>query len=108
MDTGVVRRVRRPWERMRSLCVPEGESMTEQSHASSCDINNVIRRHARQGDFPPPGQAQFVDCTHLSKPLAERIAFSRDMIARYEAFVASESRPPPEVEPQGPASEATA
>lgn len=45
----------------------EGESMTEQSHKKSCDINNIVKRYHRDG-IPLTGyldaNAPFADVTH--------------------------------------------
>lgn len=74
-----------------------GESMTEQSHQASCDINVIVERHARLGYLPPPDHPpQYADVTQLQQPLRDRIEFSERVIGIYdEALQAYVPEPPP-------------
>ena len=76
--------VRRHWERYRVHQLHQGESLTEQSHAPSLEINTLIARHARAGGLPPVGGV-FEDVTLLQAPLAERISFSERVLSEYAA-----------------------
>lgn len=61
---------RQPMSRIRLITETEGESMTHQSHAASCDINVIINQFSRTGQLPPNHrQPQYADVTHLSKDL---------------------------------------
>lgn len=73
--------VRHPFERVRTPTIILGESMTHQSHAESCDINNIIRRFDRTGVLPPGTRpAQYADVTALQGDLTERINTSREIL----------------------------
>lgn len=64
--------VRHPYSRRRVAVVNTEESMTHQSHAESCDINNIIRQFDRTGLLPPPKRpGQYGDVTALNKDLQE-------------------------------------
>lgn len=64
--------VRHPFSRRRVQSKNEEPSMTHQSHAESCDINNIIRQFDRTGLLPPPRrQGQYADVTALNKDLTE-------------------------------------
>ncbi|MEM2002562.1 MAG: hypothetical protein QXT77_07965 [Candidatus Methanomethylicaceae archaeon] len=55
--------------------------MTHQSHADSCDINNIIRRFDRTGVLPPSDRPQqFADVTGLQGDLTDRINSSREIL----------------------------
>lgn len=71
--------VRHPFERVRTQYATQGDSKTHQSHADSCDINNIIRRFDNTGTLPPTTrEAQYADVTALQEgDLTERINHSR-------------------------------
>lgn len=63
---------RKPMSRIRVYTEMPGESMTQQAHADSCDINNIIRQYDRTGQLPPNPrnkQPMFADVTALNKDL---------------------------------------
>lgn len=73
---------RHPMSRVPSVCVVDGDSMTHQAHAESCDINNIIRQFDRTGLLPPPTrQGQYGDVSELNRPLSELIDSSRSTFA---------------------------
>ena len=41
--------IRKPYTQIRVQTVPEGESLTEQSHKKECDINNIMRKYQKTG-----------------------------------------------------------
>lgn len=74
-------RVRHPYERVRVTTTFSGKSMTHQSHAESCDINNIIRKFDRTGVLPPSTRPeQYADVTGLQGDLTERINTSREIL----------------------------
>lgn len=99
--------IRSPRERYRVQYYPVGESMTEQGHAESCDINNIIRRHTRSGAIPPPDDAPiYADVTQLQGELGERLSWANELQLRveefarsYEAAASSVEAVPPPVDP---------
>lgn len=81
-DTGETKYyIRRPWTRERVQHTVVGESLTHQSHADSCDVNNIIRRYERTGELPlarrPP---QYGDVTGLQGDLTERHQAAQEII----------------------------
>lgn len=73
--------VRTPFTRVRTITEITGESMTHQSHASSVDINNIIRRFDNTGVLPPPtGDPVYADVTELQGDLTDRINMSRETL----------------------------
>lgn len=54
-------------------CFPEGESLTEQQHLESSDINNVINKYMVTGEMAPPkSPALYGDVTAFQADLSER------------------------------------
>lgn len=73
--------VRSPYDRHRHITHIYGESLTHQSHAESCDINNIIRRFDNTGILPPSTrEPQYADVTGLQGDLTERINESRETL----------------------------
>lgn len=73
--------VRAPYERHAVHPVLEGESMTHQSHASACDINNIIRRFDNTGVLPPSNrEPQYGDVTALQGDPTELILKGRETL----------------------------
>lgn len=75
-DTGEILApfVRPPWWRGALKTIIDGPSMTQQSHAESCDINNIVRTYDRTGVLPPATrEAQYGDVTDLQGDLTERL-----------------------------------
>lgn len=61
-----VRRVRKPWERLRVQSVPIGETRTIDSLVDQTDINRIIGKYHRTGQLPDGnGPGQFMDVTEL-------------------------------------------
>lgn len=80
--------IRRPFERVRTYTVIKGESMTQQSHAESCDINNIIRRFDNTGVLPPAKhEAQYADVTSLQVDLTEAYNRAAETIATAESDI---------------------
>lgn len=74
--------IRKPFERCRTYTVVAGESMTQQSHADTCDINSIIRRFDNTGVLPPPRhEPQYADVTALQVDLTEAYNSARETIA---------------------------
>lgn len=73
--------VRHPLARPKHVTPFEGESMTHQGHAESCDINRIMKQYSRSGDLPPPDPRrlpQYGDVTELqAKDLTQHIEESR-------------------------------
>lgn len=114
--------VRHPYSRMRVQAKNDEPSMTHQSHAESCDINNIIRQFDRTGLLPPPKRpGQYADVSALNKDLTElysdmeeissRIRQAQEALAQKQkevdtAATAEQPSPSPAV-PQAPASPST-
>lgn len=91
-----MRQVRSYGSRLRVPHWPVGESMTEQSHAGLCDINNIVSRYQSTGMLPPPTQPPtYADVTQLSGGLLDRIQFAQDVFDRASAASPDEAPPPP-------------
>lgn len=87
-------RIRSPYfrERMPQIC--GGESLTEQGHAESVDVNNIVRRFHRTGVLPPAAHPPvYADVTRLQAPLQERIAFAASTISAVDDFLATVDSP---------------
>lgn len=99
-DTGEVIRFRKPWMRMPFYTVIEGESMTQQSHAASCDINAIIRKFDRTGELPVGRvSGTFGDVTGLQGDLTEQINASRAVQSKVRGVI-DERRKAEEAEAQ--------
>lgn len=74
--------VRKPWHSQRLKTVVEGDSMTQQSHAASCDINTIVGQFTRTGFLPPgrDGEPQYADVTGLQGDLTEKLIKSQQVI----------------------------
>lgn len=87
--------VRRHWERYRVPFYPVGESLTEQSHKHSCDINNIVQRHQRTGGIPPPQRPPlYQDVTRLQADLRERMEFAAETLGKLESALSALPSPP--------------
>lgn len=76
--------VRSPMSRLRVQAVPVGESLTLQSEASACDINEIIRRFDRDGFLPAARmEGQYGDVSELNGDFGELLAKS---VAAMTAF----------------------
>lgn len=78
---GIVKRFKSPYDRVRSVTVIEGESMTDESHRESCDIHTIIRQFDRTGLLPPDPRGrepQYGDVSHLNRDLTSLIQDARD------------------------------
>lgn len=100
--------IRHPLSRVRYHTHTDGVSMTHQSHAESCDINNIIRQFDRTGILPPPRkQGQFADVSNLNKDLTDltldaKEAGERIRQAQADAKKAQKNPPPPAETPTTP------
>lgn len=73
--------VRHPFDRVAVHPILEGDSMTHQSHASACDINNIIRRFDNTGILPPSNrEPQYADVTALQGDPTELILKGRETL----------------------------
>ncbi|AXH77223.1 MAG: internal scaffolding protein [Microviridae sp.] len=89
-----MRNVRPYGYRARVPFYPVGESMTEQSHAGLCDINNIVARFQSTGQLPPPRvEGQYADVTRLQMSLQDRINWSTEVILEHAASL--DEAPPP-------------
>lgn len=96
--------IRHPLSRVRTITPVEGDSMTHQSHADSCDINNIIRQFDRTGILPPARKTpQFADVTHLQKDLTTLYSDLQDIGTRINdaraAIIEAQKNPPKNTEP---------
>lgn len=67
-------KLRKPWERERSITEFEGESQTDTSSGNDTDVNHIVARFARTGQLPPATrEGYFGDVTHLQGDLTEMI-----------------------------------
>lgn len=74
--------IRHPFSRYRFVSECVGESMTHQSHADACDINNILKRYESSGVMPTGrSDGQFADVTGLQGDLTEQINKSREVQA---------------------------
>lgn len=107
--------IREPHSRVRLALSSDEPSMTHQSHAESCDINNIIRQFDRTGVLPPATrQGQYGDVSNLNKPLTDLIndsieasfkareAFARDADAQKEIADKIEQSKPSAESPAAP------
>lgn len=90
---------RHPNSRIRIQTFVVGESMTHQSHAESCDINNIISRYENTGYLPEATtSAQFADVTGLQVDLTEAINNSRSIVSAANEYLANPPQQAPAVE----------
>lgn len=99
--------VRPSWCRVRVQSVPEGESMTQQSHADSVDVNRIIERFDRTGVLPmATREPMYADVTDLQVDLTEAINRSREVLNTADEFASTwqekAPEPPPVVAPAAP------
>lgn len=95
--------VRRPWVRERYALVMPSESLVEQSHRQSVDINEIVKRFHRTGQLPPVQHApQYADVTGLQRDLRERIEFASGVLSDLDTFLASQAAQPVVSEPPAP------
>lgn len=88
--------VRHPFSRLRVLTVNVGESLTHQSHAESCDVNNIISRYDRTGVLPLPSrEPQYGDVTGLQGELTTLLGESERVIRATGEFAAGWKPPQP-------------
>lgn len=96
---------RRQMSRVRLFTVIEGESMTHQAHAESCDINNIIRQFDRTGVLPDPKrQGQYADVSALNDSLTNLLNVQKEARFNYQAEVSeliakAKEAPPPSTPP---------
>lgn len=84
---------RHPMSRERLPLVIEGESMTHQAHADSCDVNNIVSQFARTGILPPSDKTpMFDDVSHLNKPLSELTTAAQSTATGYDALAVESQR----------------
>lgn len=79
--------IRNPRERHRTPFSNFGPSMTDQTKALESDINYIVARYARSGEFPPlVQQPVFADVTQLQGELSERLAYAERIIGEAKAL----------------------
>lgn len=79
--------IRKPYERVRTTTPVIGESMTHQSHAETCDINNIIRKFDNTGTLPPARyEPQYADVTGLQTDLTEAYNQAKEKISLAKSF----------------------
>ena len=72
--------IRTPYARSRVVTPVPGESQTDSSFGNDTDVNNIVERFARTGQFPGavnPLEPQYGDVTGLQQPLTELIERGR-------------------------------
>lgn len=81
--------VRSPRERYAVRYLPSGESMTELSHAQSCNINYIVNRYQATGHFPPARKPPvYADVTPVQgKTLQEMLSFVDNAKRQYQVIV---------------------
>lgn len=94
LETGEITPViRKPYERVRTRTPIRGASMTHQSHAETCDINNIIRRFDNTGVLPPARyEAQYADVTPLQGDLTEAYNQSLETIDTANQFAVQRTK----------------
>ncbi|AXH73328.1 MAG: internal scaffolding protein [Microviridae sp.] len=71
-------------QRMRVQHVPQGESMTLQSEASACDINEIVRKYDQTGFLPVARmEPQYGDVSELNGDFGELLNKSIDALTIY-------------------------
>jgi len=96
-DAMVAERVpfRRQLSRYVCKTVITDESMTHQSHAESCDINNIIRQFDRTG-LLPPGRGDrspvYDDVSHLNQPFSDLVLGSQNVLGQHATNMDEVSR----------------
>lgn len=86
IDQSIYPFVRNPFHRLRVQTFPVGESMTQQQHGESVDVNRIVKRYTETGQIPTPNaaRAQYADVTELQGDTTELINRSRDTLVRVE------------------------
>lgn len=92
--TGEVLPFRMPMSRYPEKTVPEGESMTHQSHFESCDINRIVSRFQVYGELPVvKGNPQYGDVTNLqAKTLTEHIETARQVQEKVNEYAKAKAK----------------
>lgn len=88
---------------MRFQTTIEGESLTEQSHKKSVDVNAIIARYARTGELPGDASAaRYGDVSGMNNSYQEVIDESNDKLAVANEF-AKDWKPSeaPQAAPEG-------
>lgn len=81
--------VRDPRDRYAVRYFPSGQSMTELSHAQSCDINYIVNRYQATGYFPPAKKPPvYADVTPVQgRTLQEMLQFVDKAKAQYQVII---------------------
>lgn len=84
----------RTWDsRYRFVTHLVGQSMTQQSHAISCDINRIIERYDRTGSLPVSDKKpSYGDFTSFQGDLTERITRSEQAISATKAHFRNKNK----------------
>lgn len=97
--------VRPPWFRLRSPTYLYGESKTVQSERDLCDVNNVVNRYARTGEFPPVTRPPvYMDVSPLQGDLTSLKSRSDDTLRTAQKNVESRTNKKEEASPPPPPS----
>lgn len=78
--------VRPPFSRLRVQVVPVGDSLTLQSEASACDINEIIARYDQSGFLPAARmEPQYGDVSELNGDFGELLNKSMAALSAFNA-----------------------
>jgi len=81
--------IKKPLERVRVQIRYQGDqaqSVTDRSFGNDTDVNKIVARFARTGEFPgDSNQGQFADVTGLQGELTDLIGESREALEKYKA-----------------------
>lgn len=87
---------RKPWFRHQVQTKIEGESMTQQSHRDSVDVNKIIERYDRTGQLPPmASNPVYGDVSAFARPFQEALDMAGITIEQARDF-ANNWTPPEE------------
>lgn len=91
---------RKPWHTGRHQTVFEGETMTQQSHKDSVNVNKIISRYDRTGILPQnPYSPVYGDVSAFARPFQEALDASGVTIEQAREF-ANSWEPPKDQEPE--------
>lgn len=79
------------------------DSLTQQSHMDSTDVDKIVARFERTGTLPETRQqAQYGDVTHLQGELTEMLSYAQEVKQTFQTFKDGWN-PQPQPTPSGPA-----
>ena len=86
--------VRKPYERERVITTVEGESATDTQYGNDTDVNKIVARFSRTGQWPDDAgvtQGEFCDVTDLQGDLTAILERGKDALAEIEKLKAKQS-----------------